>query len=484
MADKVFNNMRCLVGLMVVSVSIGTTHAQGCQDGWTEYRNACFKLFPQTGAMSSANSVCDSFGGNVVRPKTQGIQALIQGMMLDHPEADYWLHMIRSPHITGGWTYLDGTWLIDCDFTNWGPASDGESSSNDGANTEQCGRLLAATQWQWEDTPCGDSHSTICQTGDVIGTSSGSCGSDFANNMPCSFGYTAGPGDICYKVSATVATFSDAEADCASQGGRLAAPYDERTHQFMAGMAMLVNPNSDHWIGITTDTVNGGFKFIDDTQLPQCGFMKWAAGQPDTSMSGGYLDSSVAYNWAAGDPSTEKHYICQKAGSLYTCERGPTSCTADQFACPCGGCCLETAQLCDRVDDCTDGSDELGCDFPTTPAATTTIAAATTTPAVTTIIPAVTTVMATTASDDANIVTTTTPDDDTPDDSTRAPVTGASLTTSRPEEGGSAAANRGGVPAGPVAGGVVGAVAVVGAGAAVGGYLMYKKKQMAVDPTP
>ncbi|XP_035677895.1 macrophage mannose receptor 1-like [Branchiostoma floridae] len=483
MADEVSNNMRCLVGLMVVLVSIGTAQGQGCLAGWTEYRTACFKLFTQTGAMSAANSICESFGGNIVRVKTEGIQALVQGMVLDHPEADYWLHMIRSPHITGYWTYLDGTWLIDCDFTNWGPASDGETGSNDGADYQQCARLYADTQWQWEDTPCGDLHSYICQTGDVIGTGSGSCGSAFGNSMPCTIGYMPGPGDICYKVSATVATFADAEADCASQGAKLAAPYDERTHQFIAGMAMMANPDSDHWLGITADDINGGFKFIDDTELPQCGFMKWAPDQPDMSMTSGYMKSSAAYNWAAGDSSSEKHYICQK-GNDYTCERGPNSCTAEQFACPCSGCCLETAQLCDRVDDCTDGSDEAGCDYPTTEAATTTPVITTTTPAVTTTTPAG---MTTTTSVDANIVTTTVPDDATqenpPSGSTRASVTDGP-TTSQPGEGGSAAANTGGVAVGPVVGGVAGAVVVVGVGAAVGGYLLCKKKPVAVEPTP
>ncbi|KAI8503825.1 hypothetical protein Bbelb_187960 [Branchiostoma belcheri] len=230
----------------------GTAQEEDCLDGWTAYRGACFKLFTETATMGSANNFCQSLGGsNVLRPKTKGIQALVQGMIMDHPEASYWMHMIRSPMIEGGWTYLDSTWLIDCDFTNWGPASDGEVSSNDGANTEQCAILTPDTNWQWEDTSCGNTYSYICQKVLV--------------NDPCPSGWTVGPGHYCYKVSATVATFAGAESVCAAEQARLAAPYDERTHQFIVGMGMLVNPNSDHWVGIKPDTVNGGFKFSDDT---------------------------------------------------------------------------------------------------------------------------------------------------------------------------------------------------------------------------
>ncbi|KAI8503824.1 hypothetical protein Bbelb_187950 [Branchiostoma belcheri] len=305
--------------------------------------------------------------------------------------------------------------------------------------------------------------------------------------------------------------------------------------------------------------------------LPQCGYMKWAADQPDTSLPCGYLDSTAAFNWATADTSAEKYYICQKARMrtsvgrsnttsglssccsalhncvspkgygngdappyawhkstgdlllfgrfllfpaatrrlflqmylltpanerenlinqarcLHTCAgvllhnphicfpsqpevllqyQGPTSCTADQFACPCNSCCLETAQLCDRVNDCTDGSDEAGCVYPTTEGPTTTPVVTTTTPAVTTVLTTTTTVGG------GNIAESTAPD-------VRAPST-ASTTTSRPEEGGSAAANT--APVGAVAGGVVGAVVVVGAGAAVVGYMLYKKKQVSVEP--
>ncbi|KAI8488081.1 hypothetical protein Bbelb_341990 [Branchiostoma belcheri] len=117
----------------------------------------------------------------------------------------------------------------------------------------------------------------------------------------------------------------------------------------------------------------------------------------------------------------------------------------------------------------------------TTPAsATTTPTGTTTTPAGTTTSPATTTVITTRSSNDASIVTTTMSQ---PEDPTSPPPT-ASLTTSRLGEGGSAAANKGGAPGGAVAGGVTGAMVLVGAGIAIGGFLLYrKKKKVAVEPT-
>ncbi|XP_066297739.1 discoidin, CUB and LCCL domain-containing protein 2-like isoform X2 [Branchiostoma lanceolatum] len=143
---------------------------------------------------------------------------------------------------------------------------------------------------------------------------------------------------------------------------------------------------------------------------------------------------------------------------------------------------------------------------------TTTIAVTTTEPAVTTTAPTTSTVITTRISNDASTVTIATSNDadimstttsaeakiktattsyntntmtnatsryDLPEDPTGPPPT-----TSRPGEGGSAAANTGGAPGGKVAGGVVGAMAIAGAGLAIGGYLLYKKKRLAVEPTP
>ncbi|XP_078658304.1 uncharacterized protein LOC144903764 [Branchiostoma floridae x Branchiostoma belcheri] len=116
----------------------------------------------------------------------------------------------------------------------------------------------------------------------------------------------------------------------------------------------------------------------------------------------------------------------------------------------------------------------------TTPTGTTsTPAGTTTTPAGTTSTPVTTTVSTTRSSNDASIVTITMSQPKDPTSPT------ASLTTSRLGEGGSAAANKGGAPGGAVAGGVTGAMVVVGAGIAIGGFLLYrKKKKVAVEPTP
>ncbi|XP_066299157.1 uncharacterized protein [Branchiostoma lanceolatum] len=117
----------------------------------------------------------------------------------------------------------------------------------------------------------------------------------------------------------------------------------------------------------------------------------------------------------------------------------------------------------------------------TTPDVTTTTSAVTiTTPTVTTTTPATSTFITTRTSNGASTVTTTT----SSDANTMTTAMIASPTTSRPGEGGSAAANTGGAPGGKVAGGVVGAIAIVGAGVAIGGYLLYKKKKFTVEPTP
>ncbi|XP_019633281.1 PREDICTED: rheacalcin-1-like [Branchiostoma belcheri] len=159
--------LRILVGFLVVTFNFGGTLA--CESGWTEYRGACFKLFNEEVTLAFAVDACrtslmpETTDTTIVKPKTRGIQALLNGMMIGHPEDDFWLSMLNVN--ANGWAYLDAAVVNDCDWTNWGPASNGEASSSDGDWGEQCAKMTGSTGWAWDDAGCTSQGKYICQSG-------------------------------------------------------------------------------------------------------------------------------------------------------------------------------------------------------------------------------------------------------------------------------------------------------------------------------
>ncbi|XP_078657736.1 uncharacterized protein LOC144903466 isoform X4 [Branchiostoma floridae x Branchiostoma belcheri] len=258
---------------------------------------------------------------------------------------------------------------------------------------------------------------------------------------------------VCYKSFTEPQTHDAARQTCAADGGILAMPKDEATNTFLASLADVV---WGRWIGITRVNSNGEWVFQDGQTLTSSGYSSWLPGEPQPDNGNG---GCVGF-WEAGSFWDEKGCsylrgcICQLNEATTT--TATTTAPAVTTTIPAG--------------------------TTTTPAGTTNTPAATTnTPAVTTNTPSITTVSTTRSSNDASIVTTTMSQ---PEDPTSPPPT-ASLTPSRLGEGGSAAANKGGAPGGAVAGGVTGAMVLVGAGIAIGGFLLYrKKKNVAVEPTP
>ncbi|KAI8513968.1 hypothetical protein Bbelb_082920 [Branchiostoma belcheri] len=283
----------------------------------------------------------------------------------------------------------------------------------------------------------------------------------------------------CYKsfLESEQKTREEARLVCAADGGILAMPKNSAINNFLASLQPV---SGGRWLGLTDPDGDGQWVFDDGQILTSSDYSNW---QPNDE-SNGWGCVGFWSTLSVWDPRTcdyPRGFICQIHEATTTTETATTTTPAVTTTTPAvttttPAVTTTTPAVTTTATVVTTTTSAV---TTTTPAVTTTTSAVTTTPPVTTTASVVTTTMSVstttiTTSGAANLVTTAMSGE-------------ASLTTSRSGEGGSAAANKGEARGGAVAGGVVGAImAVAGAGLAVGGFLMYKKKKnnAAVEPAP
>ena len=133
--------------------------------------------------------------------------------------------------------------------------------------------LFTATA-SMHDFPCSDAKSYLCEIeptgpcGDGKKTGIEECddGNDVAGDgcsacqMDCGAGEIEDPGTHhCYRFVATAASWSDAEADCASQGAHLASITSGSERAFLAGQGL----DGDLWLGGTDAVTEGKWVWAD-----------------------------------------------------------------------------------------------------------------------------------------------------------------------------------------------------------------------------
>jgi hypothetical protein len=120
----------------------------------------------------------------------------------------------------------------------------------------------------------------------------------------------------CYKLFATLASWTDAELSCVNQSGHLVSIHNGDDNSLVSGLAFSQSPNADVWIGLIAK--GGKYNWSDGTAFT---YNQWRqsisppqSGIPTCS----YSDSSQ--KWSVSECGIKKPFVCKRPAEKWYCK--------------------------------------------------------------------------------------------------------------------------------------------------------------------
>ena len=120
---------------------------QGCESGWSEFENACYRFFESSLSWGSAMSSCLSYDSQLTSILTSDEQNFIESIITSSYDKTW----IGGKMATFEFEWEDGSEFA---YTNW---YSGEP------NYEGCIYMNPSHYYQWSDYSCTDANYYVCK---------------------------------------------------------------------------------------------------------------------------------------------------------------------------------------------------------------------------------------------------------------------------------------------------------------------------------
>ena len=122
-----------------------------CEEGWSIFGNACYKVSNETTDWYDAERTCNESGAHLTSIHSKEESDFFLG--LQHTSSDnFWIGGHRSD---GVFKWIDGTTI---DYTNWWT----NEPNNDGGN-ENCIETFRTSDNKWNDLACNAQLNFLCK---------------------------------------------------------------------------------------------------------------------------------------------------------------------------------------------------------------------------------------------------------------------------------------------------------------------------------
>ncbi|KAI8494581.1 hypothetical protein Bbelb_278070 [Branchiostoma belcheri] len=136
----------------------GTVNAARCNKGFTYFEGIGYKIFGMKKSFRIAVTTCRILGATLAMPRDARAKNFLAGMI--QAPRTYWIGLSDRDK-EGKFKWLDGTTLGK--YKQWAP---GRPVGNKIGSDKDCvvTRRNSKTSGKWEDRPCSDRYSFICQS--------------------------------------------------------------------------------------------------------------------------------------------------------------------------------------------------------------------------------------------------------------------------------------------------------------------------------